>query len=101
MVFMEMLKNKYNYFRSYQLYHYRESNNNEVDLILDFSTHLDAFEIKSEKTFDKSFLIGLNHISGIFPLKVRNTTVCYSGDMEQTIGNNKLVNFKNIVSTIS
>ncbi len=96
MVVIEMLKYKYNYFKSYQLYHYRESNNNEVDLILDFSTHLDAIEIKSSKTFDNSFLKGLNHIRAVFPLKVRNTTVCYSGDMEQTTGNNKLVNYKNI-----
>lgn len=96
MVVIEMLKYKYNYFKSYQLYHYRESNNNEVDLILDFSTHLDAIEIKSSKNFDPSFVKGLSHIRSVFPLKVRNTTVCYSGDMEQTIGNNKLVNYKNI-----
>ena len=96
MVVMELLKNKYNHFKSYQLYHYRESNNNEVDLILDYSTHLDAIEIKSSKTFDNSFFKGLNHIRAILPLKVRSTTVCYSGDMEQTNGNNRLINFKNI-----
>ena len=101
MIVIEMLKNKYNHFKSYQLYHYRESNNNEVDLILDYSTHLDAIEIKSSKTFNNSFFKGLNHIRGILPLKVRNTTVCYSGDMEQMIGNNRLINYKNIVSTIS
>jgi hypothetical protein len=101
MVVMELLKNKYNHFKPYQLYHYRESNNNEVDLILDYSTHLDAIEIKSSKTFDKCFFKGLNHIRGILPQKIRNTIVCYSGDMEQMIGNNRLINYKNIVSTIS
>lgn len=96
LVVMEMLKSKYNHFMPYQLYHYRDSNNNEVDLLLDFSTHIDAIEIKSSKTFDTSFLKGLNHIRQVLPQKIRNTTVCYSGDMEQTIGESKLVNYKNI-----
>jgi len=97
LVVMEMLKNKYNRFKPYQLYHYRDSNNNEVDLIIDYSTHLDAIEIKSSQTFDKSFLKGLNYIRELLPQKIRNTTLCYSGEMEQTIGESKLVNYKNIV----
>jgi predicted AAA+ superfamily ATPase len=101
MVVMEMLKNKYNHFLTYQLYHYRDSNNNEVDLILDYSTHLDAVEIKSSATFDKGFLKGLNHIRQVLPLKIRNTTVCYSGETEQTIGESKLVNYKNIARASS
>ena len=96
LVVMEALKSKYNRFKPYQLCYYRDSNNNEVDLILDFTTHLDAVEIKSSQTFDKSFLKGLNYIRGILPEKIRNTTVCYSGDIEQTIDGTKLVNYKNI-----
>ncbi|HEY3370351.1 MAG TPA: ATP-binding protein [Prolixibacteraceae bacterium] len=96
LVVMELLKNKYNHFKQYQLYHYRDSNNNEVDLIVDHFTHLDAIEIKSSQTFDKSFTKGLNHIREVLPQKIRNTTVCYSGEIEQTVGLSKLVNYKNI-----
>lgn len=96
LVVMEMLKNKYNRFKPYQLYHYRDSNSNEVDLIMDYSTHLDAMEIKSSQTFDNSFLKGLKYIRELLPQKIRNTTVCYSGEIEQTIGDSKLVNYKNI-----
>lgn len=96
MVVMEMLKGKYNRFKPYQLYFYRDSNSNEVDLILDYFTHLDAIEIKLSQTFNKSFLKGLNYIRELFPQKIRNTTLCYSGETEQTIGENKLVNYKNI-----
>jgi hypothetical protein len=95
MVIMEMLKNQYNRFKQYQLCFYRDSNNNEIDLILDYSTHLDAIEIKSSQTFDQSFFKGLNHIRGVFD-KIRNTMVCYAGDMEQIIGEHRLVNFKNL-----
>ncbi len=96
LVVMEALKSRYNRFKPYQLCYYRDSNNNEVDLILDYTTHLDAVEIKSSQTFDKSFLKGLNYIRGILPDKIRNTTVCYSGEMEQMIDRTKLVNFKNV-----
>ncbi|MCF6333853.1 MAG: ATP-binding protein, partial [Draconibacterium sp.] len=91
LVVMEMLKYKYNHFKRYQLYFYRDSNNNEVDLILDYSTHLDAIEIKSSQTFDKSFLTELNYIRKVLPQKIRNTTVCYSGEMVQITNNSKLV----------
>lgn len=96
LVVMEALKSKYNRFKPYQLCYYRDSNNNEVDLILDYTTHLDAVEIKSSQTFDKSFLKGLNYIRGVLPEKIRNTTVCYSGEIEQEIDGTKLVNFKNV-----
>lgn len=96
LVVIEALKSKYNRFKPYQLCFYRDSNNNEVDLILDYTTHFDAVEIKSSQTFDKSFLKGLNYFRGILPQKVRNTTVCYSGDIEQMVDGSKLVNFKNI-----
>jgi hypothetical protein len=97
LVVMEMLKSKYNRFKPYQLYHYRDSNSNEVDLLIDYSTHLDAIEIKSSQTFDKSFLKGLNYIRELLPQKIRTTSLCYSGEMEQAIGNNKLINYKNLV----
>jgi len=97
LVVMEMLKNKYNRFKPYQLFYYRDSNNNEIDLMVDYSTHLDAIEIKSSQTFDKSFLKGLNYIRELLPQKIRYTTLCYSGEIEQTIGESKLVNYKNIV----
>jgi predicted AAA+ superfamily ATPase len=96
LVVMEALKGKYNRFKQYQLYYYRDSNNNEVDLILDYTTYLDAVEIKSSQTFDKGFLKGLKYIRGVLPGQIRNTTICYTGDNEQTIDENKLVNYKNI-----
>ena len=99
LVVMEILKSKYNHFLPFQLYHYRDSNGNEVDLILDYSIHLDAIEIKSAATFDKGFLKGLNHIRQLLPEKIRNTTVCYSGETEQMIGKHKLVNYKNVTGT--
>lgn len=96
LIVMDILKHKFNHFKSYQLYFYRDSNQNEIDLILDYTTHLDAIEIKSSHTFDKSFLKGLNYIRALFPQRIKNTILCYSGKVEQPIGDNKLVNYKNI-----
>lgn len=96
LVVMEALKNKYNRFKPYQLYYYRDSNNNEVDLILDYTTHLDAVEIKSSQTFDKSFLKGLKYIRGILPGMTRKTSICYSGEIELEIDGTRLLNFRNL-----
>ena len=96
---MEVLKKKFNYLKSYQLYYYRDSNGNEVDLILDYNTHIDAIEIKSSATFDKDFMKGLKYIRSVFGPRVKNTTICYAGDLEQKIGDDHLVNFMNIART--
>ena len=96
MVVMEVLKKKFNYLKSYQLYYYRDSNGNEVDLILDYNTHIDAIEIKSSSTFDKDFMKGLKYIRSVFGSRVKNTTICYAGDLEQKIGDDHLVNFMNV-----
>jgi uncharacterized protein len=98
---MEVLKLKYNFFRNFQLYFYRESNLNEVDLLLDYGIYIDAIEIKSSETFDKSFLKGLNHIRKILPGKIRNTTICYAGQNESTINEHKLACFRNLSKYIS
>lgn len=96
LVVMETLKKKHNCFRNYQLYFYRDSNQNEVDLLLDSGSSIDAIEIKSSETFDQSFQKGLNYIRQIMPDKIRNTTICYSGQIELQSGENRLVNFKNL-----
>jgi hypothetical protein len=96
MVIMEMLKSKYNHFRNCQLYFYRDSNEREVDLLLDYGSRIDAIEIKSTQTFDKSFLKQLNHLREIMPVKTGNTFVCYTGETEMNVGNSRLVNFRNI-----
>ena len=50
MVVMEVLKNKFNTSRRFELYFYRDSNHNEVDLLLDFGFKRTLVEIKLTKS---------------------------------------------------
>lgn len=100
LVIMETLKKKYNSFRNFQLYFYRDSNQNEVDLLLDNGISIDAIEIKSSETFDKSFQKGLNYIRQLLPEKIKNTTICYAGQLESVLNEIKLVNYKNLSDAI-
>ena len=100
MVIMETLKKKYNSIRNFQLYFYRDSNQNEVDLLLDNGISIDAIEIKSSETYDKSFQKGLKYIRQLLPEKIKNTTICYAGQLESVLNEIKLVNYKNLSDTI-
>lgn len=50
MVVMEQLKRKFNRATPVELYFYRDSNKNEVDLLLDFGSSITAIEVKLTKT---------------------------------------------------
>lgn len=100
LVVADILKNNYNSGQSDFFYFYRDSNQNEVDMIIDYLTHFDAIEIKSSRTFNKNLLNGLNYIRKILPEKTRNTYLCYSGKLEQDYQGHKLVNYKNLAENL-
>lgn len=52
-----------------QLYFYRDKNQHEIDLIVSKADNLEAFEIKSAKTFHSSFLFQLNYFQKLYPQK--------------------------------
>jgi hypothetical protein len=49
-IVIELLKHKFNTQSRYELYFYRDSNHNEIDLVLDFGTRCQLFEIKLSQT---------------------------------------------------
>jgi predicted AAA+ superfamily ATPase len=75
---------------------YRDSNQNEVDLVIDNLLTLEAVEIKSSETFNTSLLKGLDHIRKIFQEKIRNSYLCYAGQQEIPYKDHQIVHFKNI-----
>ncbi len=61
MVVMEALKYRYNRGRRSNLFFYRESNGNEVDLLAESGRNLRAVEIKSGATINPDYFKGLHH----------------------------------------
>ena len=96
MVIAEVIKSMTNRGLNDNFFFYRDSNQNEVDLILDKTLTIDAIEIKSAETFSNNLLKGLNYIRKILPEKTKRTILCYAGKQELEYSDHELVNFKNI-----
>lgn len=79
MVIMDFLKREYNAGRNGGLYFYRDSNGNEVDLLIKRGIHYNAYEIKSSATFHPDFIKGLNSFTQSFPDIVADKTILYTG----------------------
>ncbi len=101
LVLMEMIKKRYNSGLDHNLYFYRDSHNNEIDILYKSADCITPFEIKSADTYNKEFLKNLNYIEKIIPDKIKNKYLVYTGDIEQNIGNVNLINFKNISKVFS
>ncbi len=80
MVIMDFLKDAYNTGRNCGLYFYRDSNGNEVDLLVQKGNGYDCYEIKSASTFHPDFTKGLKNFEKAFPELTKNKTVIYTGD---------------------
>ena len=77
---------------------FRDSNQVEIDLIIKKGNALNASEIKSSKTFYKSFLKNLNYFENLAKEKFNRVILVYSGYQEQDIGSYQLINYKNLKS---
>lgn len=96
LVVLEALKKCYNEGRSGNIYFYRDSNQNEVDLIVKRGNELSCIEIKSSMTYHRDFERTLSKIDGWVSAEIVSKAVVYNGTSENENGNVKLLNYKNI-----
>lgn len=83
MVINDFYKHFYNKGERAELYFYRDKSQREVDLLLSSPDgRLDAFEIKSGKTFRTDYFDGLEYIQQTLGKKLLSTTVLYDGEQE-------------------
>lgn len=100
LVVAEVIKSQNNRGFMDNFFFYRDSNQNEVDLLLDNVISYDVIEIKSSETFNTSLVKGLNYFRQLFPGKTRNSILCYVGKNEMNYLEHKLINYKNISELI-
>lgn len=62
----EFLKYKLNHNRNFELYFYRDSNKNEIDLLLDFGVSLKLLEIKATATPRSEHLVTIKKVAAEF-----------------------------------
>jgi predicted AAA+ superfamily ATPase len=78
LVISECRKHRYNRGLLPDMYFFRDSNGNEVDLIIDEGRSLTAIEIKSASTYSSSMLKGLKRLSSMSS-NVMRSCVVYNG----------------------
>ena len=100
LVVVEFIKKTLNKGRSCNLFFYRDSNQNEVDLIIKRGNELSCIEIKSSMTYHKDFEKVLNKIDNFVSADVTSKAIVYNGDLENKTGDIKLLNFKSLNANI-
>jgi len=83
LVVMEFLKKQYEQAGRANLFFFRDSNKNEVDLIMPSGQDLWAIEIKSGQTIVSDFFKGLNYFTEINQEEHLKKVLVYGGDQEQ------------------
>lgn len=85
LIVSELMKNQLNRGIEPAIYYYRDSNGNEVDLLLKVANNLIPIEIKSSKTFNSDFLKGLRNFKKLTQERSPNGFLIYTGAQEQCI----------------
>ncbi|WP_419661477.1 AAA ATPase like protein [Desulfosarcina variabilis str. Montpellier] len=92
LVIAEALKYRFNQGKRSNLYFYRDSRGNEVDLILTNEPDLFPIEIKAGMTITRDYFKGLNHFAKLFPDSIPNGSgLVYGGETEQQRSNVSIV----------
>ena len=91
---MEAVKHRLNAGKDGGVYFYRDSNNNEVDLLLREEGDITAVEVKSSQTYSSSFEDTLKRLPEWLKAPVKRRAVVYAGDFENTAGMIEVLNYK-------
>ncbi|MBR5982791.1 MAG: ATP-binding protein [Bacteroidales bacterium] len=96
MIVMETIKHRFNQGKDGGVFFYRDSNQNEVDIILLQEGEITALEIKSSMTYHQSFEDTLQQLPGWIKTPVTKKAVIYTGDFENSVSDINLLNYNNM-----
>lgn len=94
MVILELMKKELNEGNKPALYYWRDSNQNEVDLLQEKDGKLTAIEIKSSETYHSDFLKGLKYFQKIAPESALK--LIYAGELNQERDGIQISNYRNL-----
>jgi len=97
LVVADILKSRLNAGLPPNLYFFRDSNGNEVDLVIEENRSLTAVEIKSAMTYKESFTRGIDYFQKInLNNQIKKGVVIYAGGLEFESDSHIVRNFSNI-----
>jgi hypothetical protein len=92
LVIMDIYKSMVNAGQEPDLYFFRDTNGNEVDLLIARGRELIPVEIKSSETYSPDFLKGIEYFKKTAGQNYKGFVI-YAGDRGQQLGSNKLCGF--------
>lgn len=96
LIVTEMLKRRLNQGKESNLYFYRDSNQNEIDILSDNGTSMEAIEVKSAMTYSPSFEKALKKADYWISSPITSRTIIYAGALEDPKGDIRLLNYQHI-----
>ena len=96
-VVMEALKHRYNAGRESNLFFYRDSNKNEIDLLMLSGRSADGYEIKSASTFHPDFTTRLTKMQDYVKGEIGTRAVIYNGSLENGQSEVQLHNWRHFM----
>ena len=96
LIIAELKKKYWNRGKEAPFYYWRESNSNEVDLIIDKGIKQLAIEIKSGKTIREEFFKGVFYWQKLSETKTENSYLVYGGDLVQKRSQLKVINWNTL-----
>jgi len=96
LVVTELIKARYNRALDHNLFFFRDSHQNEVDIVFKQGSLFTIAEVKSAQTFTTYFLKGLHYFRKLFPERVKKEFLVYDGELEQDIQGIHVTNYRTI-----
>ena len=78
------------------MFFYRDSNMNEVDVLIKEEGEITALEVKSSMTYNRDFETTLKKLSGWINIPIKRKAVVYAGDFENNAGDIEIINYKSL-----
>ncbi|MDX8395542.1 MAG: ATP-binding protein [Mariprofundaceae bacterium] len=95
MIVIELLKAQMNQGKLANLYYYRDSNGNEIDLLVQRERNLTAIEIKSGSTYHAGQFDPIDRIKQRTD-KIAHSVLIYNGESRELSGNRRMLSFNQV-----
>ncbi len=93
-VVVELLKHFWNQGLPMDAWFWQDHSGKEIDLLVQSENKLDAYEVKSGKTFNTSYFSNLTYWQSLSGASASNCAVIYGGDQSLNTSNGKLISWR-------
>ena len=98
MVIADIMKRRSHEGQSTEMMFYRDSNGNEIDLIVPSGQSLEGYEIKSSSTYNSSFEKGFHKLTDQLDARLSRRAIIYCGTQERRDANIEVLNYMSLLS---